>query len=466
MKRLTKTFALLMILMVCCNLKSQIIFSKITAGANGVPLDTIYLCLGDTLKLSSWKDDCILKDNFNNSVLGNIWVSTVTPLWSNPCPPNNLPAENVVLWFGGSTYPRELKTISLDLSCYNTCFVEFDMKYGANQNSSNCESPDIPGAGLITDNGEGVHLLYSNNGGLTWTQFPGIDLAPSGTYDSIGYINGSGGYWSPVASNAATGPYYQWNHYKCEVPIDGLTANTKFKWFQNIVSGNYYDHWGIDNVKISTPTTNSLKWTAGNDTVSFSNLFNPAPIVISQEGVYKYFVTNIDTTNNTNCIEKDSIVVIVSTSETPIITYNDTVLMSNYTTGNSWYNQNGIIMLANQQYYTPTQNGDYYVIVTQNINCYSNPSNIISVNNIVKIDEFSFDKIKIYPVPAKDKIFVEINNFNELVDIEIIDLLGKSIYKDSFISSKIIDTKTFKSNLYFLKISFKDTILSKKIIIE
>ncbi len=299
--------------------KSQSEFFKLTAGVNAVPMDTIHLCIGDTLKLHSWKDDYLMNNNFNNSSLGVGWTTNITPLWSNPCPPTNAPAGGVALWFGGSTFPRELKTVSYDISCYDICYVEFDMKYGANQNMVNCESPDIGGAGLITDGGEGVHLLYSNNGGLTWTQFTGIDNAPSGTYGTPSYISGSGGYWTPVAFNAAIGPYYQWNHYKCQIPAAGISTTTKIRWFQNVASGNSYDHWGIDNVQISCPTAPVLKWyiVGLDDPISFS--FVPPPIVMNQDGVFKYYVAMEDNLYNNHCNEKDTVVVIVHNPKDHIV---------------------------------------------------------------------------------------------------------------------------------------------------
>jgi gliding motility-associated-like protein len=242
------------------------------------------ICLGDSVDLNS-QGTCgfLMNNNFNNSTLGNGWSTNVTALWSNPCPPTNLPAQGVVLWFGSNAYPRQLITVGYDMSL-GGCTIDWDMKYGANQNSTNCESPDLPT--------EGVHLQWSINNGVTWTQFPGVDQAPSGVYGTAGYINGSGGYWTPVSGNAATGPYYQWNHYRNNVPAAASSPNTKFRWYQDIASGNTFDHWGIDNVQIVCPAFAYVEWTY--DGMPGPTVYNPPPVKPTTPGMHYYIVTVID----------------------------------------------------------------------------------------------------------------------------------------------------------------------------
>lgn len=121
--------------------------------------------------------------------------------------------------------------------------VLWDMKYGGNQDYNNCETPDSPS--------EGVHLQWSIDGGNVWQNFPGVDIAPSGTFDSTGYVYGSSGYWTPASGNTPVGPYYKWNRYLTQVPLGAVSNNTSFRRYQEIASpSNVYEHWGIDNIKI------------------------------------------------------------------------------------------------------------------------------------------------------------------------------------------------------------------------
>ncbi|HML83956.1 MAG TPA: hypothetical protein PKE52_02235, partial [Bacteroidales bacterium] len=62
----------------------------------------------------------------------------------------------------------------------------------------------------------------------------------------------------------------------------------------------------------------------------------------------------------------------------PTITQDGHTLHSSATTGNQWYNLNGIIPSATQQDYYVTVEGTYYVIVKQN-GCSSEPSESITV---------------------------------------------------------------------------------------
>ncbi len=267
-----------------------------------------HICLGDSVDLNS-RGTCgfLMNNNFNNSQLGTGWQTNITALWSNPCPPTTLPAQGVALWFGTNIFPRELITVGYDMSLPG-CAIDWDMKYGANQNSLNCESPDLPT--------EGVHLMYSVNNGTTWTQFTGTDQAPAGVFGTPGYVNGTGGYWTPT-SNAATGPYYLWHHYRNAIPAAAISANTKIRWYQDLASGNNFDHWGIDNVQISCPAYAYVEWSYNGVVSSYA--YNPTPVRPTTVGTHLYIVTVIDLFSG--AAASDTITVIV---HNPILTVNTT----------------------------------------------------------------------------------------------------------------------------------------------
>jgi gliding motility-associated-like protein len=290
-------FIAIILLISNSNLKGQCI---VKAKIDTVEWNTPYhICLGDSVDLNSF-GTCgfLMNNNFNNSTLGAGWQTNVTALYSNPCPPTGLPAQGVALWFGANAYPRELITIGYDMSL-GGCSIDWDMKYGGNQNTANCESPDLPT--------EGVHLQWSINNGATWTQFPGTDQAPSGSFGNPGYINGSGGYWTPVSGNAATGPYYTWNHYHNTMPAGSVSANTKIRWYQDVASGNTFDHWGIDNVQIVCPAYAYVEWSYDGVTSFYD--YNPPPVTPTTPGTHLYIVSVVDLLSGANA--KDTITVIV-----------------------------------------------------------------------------------------------------------------------------------------------------------
>jgi len=87
----------------------------------------------------------------------------------------------------------------------------------------------------------------------------------------------------------------------------------------------------------------------------------------------------------------------------------------------------------------------------------NNSTVLVSINEIGNITS-------IYPNPVSDYLFVESNNAIE--NITIIDMLGKTIFKDENINSKIlkIDISNFESGIYFIKVN--NNIYSEKLIIQ
>ena len=384
--KMRKLLLIVIILILQLSVKSQFV---LTARVDTIPTDTAHFCVGDTLDLDAVKNDYLMNNNFNNGALGIGWSTNITAMWTNPCAPTLPPASGIVLWFGSNIYPRELQTVNYDIHCYNNCFIEFDMKYGANQNMNDCESPDEPT--------EGVHLQWSINFGTTWTQFTG-EGSPSGVYGSVGYVNGTGGYWTPVSGNAATGPYYSWNHYLTQLPASAISYNTKFRWYQTLASGNTWDHWGIDNVQISCPTQMYVEWTCTERPFWHSYTLDPPPIFPLQAGTYHYIITAVDLTSNNHCPQGDTVVVIVNDPKVVInngdtyerICNGDSALLVGKGIGLSNYKWNTIPVILNDSVVVyPTIDTSYIISAKDNLGCITkdtikvivNPSPNIVLNN-------------------------------------------------------------------------------------
>ena len=104
------------------NVKVQFV---LTGKIGNIPTDIYHMCKGDTLDLNSSKSVYLMDNDFNTATLGVGWSTNVTPIWSNPCQPTNNGASGIVLWFGGSTFPRELITVGYNIHCYKRCYVDF-----------------------------------------------------------------------------------------------------------------------------------------------------------------------------------------------------------------------------------------------------------------------------------------------------------------------------------------------------
>jgi len=148
---------------------------------------------------------------------------------------------------------------------------------------------------------------------------------------------------------------------------------------------------------------------------------------------------------------------------TPVITLNGNTLHSDAQTGNQWYNQNGVVKGATNQDYTPKSSGNYYVIVTLN-DSKSNPSNTIRFTP-TGIRQLNFNnRIQLYPNPIFNELVIEIPDYNEEIDFEIINSVGQVVLKGSFKEKTIIRTRDFLSGVYMIKFEVGDSFVQKKII--
>lgn len=220
------------------------------------------ICEGDTVFLEC--TSAFLFNDFNNGTIGIGWSSTqANPVFTNPCGPGPVGSH---LWVGTTpSNNRTLVTNTYDLTAGGACYIEFWMRYGLVPGNGPCEDPDAAT--------EGVHLQYSTNNGLTWTDFPGPNLAPVGNLSTappfITTVPGSGGYWQPFSSSAQQqqSTLYHWNLYRCPIPAAAVTNATSFRWAQLVTSSTGFDAWGIDEVLIGCAPPN-LIWSTGNTTTT------------------------------------------------------------------------------------------------------------------------------------------------------------------------------------------------------
>jgi hypothetical protein len=171
--------------------------------------------------------------NFNTDTLEAGWSSNSGPMFTNPCGASV--DSTTYLWIGpATTFPREI--ISPPFNIINSVTICFDMKYASQITGiSPCEGPDEPT--------EGVHLQYSSTG-ITG---PWIDI----------------NYWDPLGGNDPM--LTVWNNYCQTLSTNG---NTWFRWYQVNTSGDVWDHWGLDNIIVSSQVnpspSDSIYWSNSN----------------------------------------------------------------------------------------------------------------------------------------------------------------------------------------------------------
>ena len=179
-------------------------------------------------------------------------------------------------------------------------------------------------------------------------------------------------------------------------------------------------------------------------------------------GSYTFMVTNA-----AGCASVSSENVVIDAQPakpaTPIISRNGNVLHTDAANGNQWFNSTGSINTATSQDFTPTANGNYYVIVTLE-GCQSDPSN--TINFILSaIEQPSMDEsIKLYPNPVIDELIIEIKDNTEIISIEILNSKGQVVFKGDIMDEAVVQTAGFAAGIYVVKLEGTDNCVFRKIV--
>ena len=106
----------------------------------------------------------------------------------------------------------------------------------------------------------------------------------------------------------------------------------------------------------------------------------------------------------------------------------------------------------------------YYYITSVYEDGESDPSNIVEIS-FVGTEEISWQRARVYPNPAKEKVFIDSGN-DRVKTIFIIDLQGKILLKTSSEDQKIeLNTSRLKPSVYFIKVVTEGEVFTSKLMI-
>jgi gliding motility-associated-like protein len=204
-------------------------------------------------------------NDFDFGNAGTGWTSNVAASFDNPCDASI--DGGTYMWMGSSAqHPRIIQTVPLDLSCGGE--ICFYLDFATQGAPSPCEGIDLPN--------EGVYLEFSTNGGASWTTLE--YFGPAG----VGNNTQSGGTSPQMTS---------WNQYCYTIPAAAQTSATIIHWAQTGSSGAQNDHWGLDNVTITSIANCQPYWY--NYTYTPQNVDNPLQSLgISSTSTYNVVYTN------------------------------------------------------------------------------------------------------------------------------------------------------------------------------
>ena len=241
-----------------------------------------------------------LNNDFNNSTLGTGWSgsqASVSFLSVLGCQPNNgfntrNTDNSIFVWMQSATAPRSLTSAAMDVSNGGT--ISFDYRQASDDNGgTGCESPDRQSVGGV----EGIYVQYSLNG-VNWTTFKYIY-----PFDYAGYY-GTGDWTN------------NWTNILLPIPNAARSANTQFRWIQQIATSSSEDSWGLDNVRVASPkvaTITITNQTAGGTVVGTSTT-SPYSIKVTPSVNTTYRATITD--GVTSCFEDFTVTIGVGTPPT------------------------------------------------------------------------------------------------------------------------------------------------------
>ncbi|MDQ3111945.1 MAG: SBBP repeat-containing protein [Bacteroidota bacterium] len=175
-------------------------------------------------------------------------------------------------------------------------------------------------------------------------------------------------------------------------------------------------------------------------------------------------------TDANGCSSSDTVSVnLYPVPSIPVISRNVAVLTSTSAFSYQWYFNSAIIPGATSQTYTPTLNGNYYVVTTDTNGCaaFSGTYSMMDVS----IRELSAtNPVNLYPNPNNGNFSVQLDQKGMSGLMEIYNVNGQKVYAQQLSSNGIV-TIDFnleaEAGIYFLRVVLEDgSVLAQRMIIE
>lgn len=122
------------------------------------------------------------------------------------------------------------------------------------------------------------------------------------------------------------------------------------------------------------------------------------------------------------------------------------------------------IIGATSQLFSPQQNGNYSVIISENGGC-SDTTVCYNYNSASTDNSKSFNSIQVYPNPGSNNITLDLTSTESTTEVTLLDMSGKIISKHVYPNSeKVILDHPDKSGIYFIILKSNNTFKTIKYI--
>ncbi|MCB2197363.1 MAG: endonuclease [Bacteroidetes bacterium] len=130
--------------------------------------------------------------------------------------------------------------------------------------------------------------------------------------------------------------------------------------------------------------------------------------------------------------------------------------------------------LSGGKYYgqiLPQSNGttiDFKIIAEDNEGLQGTYEGSYQVSEANGIGDMSEENIRVYPNPAKEFVTVQIDNYNQQLELIIYDVIGSQVYREQvdFNDRHKIYIEDLESGLYFISFAIDKTLVTKKILLK
>jgi hypothetical protein len=241
--------------------------------------------------------------------------------------------------------------------------------------------------------------------------------------------------------------------------LTGLGANGCYATAMTTVNVNPAPVLSVNNATICNGTSATLTATGAN-TYSWSTAQTGASVVVSPtvSTVYNVLGTSVN-----SCTNMATAVVYVNPAAViPTVTQAGNHLQSSPSVSYQWYVNGTILNAANSQSYTPTQNGNYTVVITD-INGCKATSAIYTITDTGLADSAGKSGlVDVYPNPTTGSFTV--NTPFSKFQVQIVNALGQIIQTEngSFSSEFSIG----ENGLYLIQVIANDRLYIKKLVVS
>jgi uncharacterized delta-60 repeat protein len=211
----------------------------------------------------------------------------------------------------------------------------------------------------------------------------------------------------------------------------------------------------------------SYVWDTNPD-LSSTSVGNPYASPVSDSWFY---VTGTDANG---CSNSDSVLVQVNPLPAqPTITFvqSNHTIVTNNTSGNTWYFNGSVISGQSGQVITAGSNGDYWVIFTDGNGCSSVSSDTVTVQDIGIEEENVFSGFQLAPNPASSVVFLDFSiKQPALVELSLINAIGQVVLSSqSQVSGQVhqsLNINEIPAGVYLVRVQAGNQVLTRRLVVR